>query len=65
VGKDNAWKIERKNLNLRTHIKRRNRRTVCFSKNGKIHDNVIGMHIEKYYFKFGTFGDYFKKPTTA
>ena len=57
VGKDNTWRIERKNLNFRTHIKRLNRKTICFSKNATIHDNVIGMYIEKYYFRHGTFAD--------
>jgi len=57
IGKDNTWKIERKNLNFRTHIKRLNRKTICFSKNEKIHDNVIGMYIEKYYFRHGNFAD--------
>ena len=57
VGKDNTWKIERKNLNFRTHIKRLQRRTICFSKSEKIHDNVIGMYINKYYFRKGRFGD--------
>ncbi|MGB0881229.1 MAG: IS1 family transposase, partial [Polaribacter sp.] len=42
IGKEFTWKIERKNLNFRTHIKRLNRKTICFSKNEKIHDNVIG-----------------------
>jgi len=56
VGKDNTWKIERKNLNFRTHIKRLSRKTICFSKNQQIHDNVIGMYINKYYYKAGTFG---------
>jgi hypothetical protein len=28
-----------------------NRKTICFSKNEQIHDNVIGMYIEKYYYK--------------
>jgi insertion element IS1 protein InsB len=57
TGKDNTWKIERKNLNFRTHIKRLSRKTICFSKNEKIHDNVIGMHIERYYFKTGLFAN--------
>ena len=48
IGKDQTWKIERKNLNFRTHIKRLNRKTIWFSKNEQIHDNVIGMYIEKY-----------------
>ena len=55
IGKDNTWKIERKNLNFRTHIKRLSRRTICFSKNEQIHDNVIGMYINRYYFKNGKF----------
>ena len=55
IGKDNTWKIERKNLNFRTHLKRLSRRTICFSKNEMIHDNVIGMYIERYYFKSGQF----------
>jgi len=57
IGKGDTWKIERKNLNFRTHIKRLNRKTICFSKNEKIHDNVIGMYIEKYYYKQGKFSD--------
>jgi insertion element IS1 protein InsB len=55
TGKDQTWKIERKNLNFRTHIKRLNRKTICYSKNEQIHDNVIGMYIERYYFKSGLF----------
>jgi len=55
IGKDNTWKIERRNLNFRTHIKRLNRRTICFSKNEQIHDNVIGLYINKHYFKSGIF----------
>jgi insertion element IS1 protein InsB len=57
VGKDGTWKIERKNLNFRTHLKRLNRRTICFSKNEQIHDNVIGMYIERFYYKNGTYGN--------
>jgi insertion element IS1 protein InsB len=44
VGKDRTCKTERKNLNFRTHLKGLNRKTVCFSKNEQIHDNVIGMY---------------------
>jgi insertion element IS1 protein InsB len=55
TGKDQTWKIERKNLNFRTHIKRLNRKTICYSKNEQIHDNVIGMYIERYYFKTGQY----------
>lgn len=57
IGKDKTWKIERKNLNFRTHLKRLCRKTVCFSKNELIHDNVIGMYIERYYYKTGTYGN--------
>jgi insertion element IS1 protein InsB len=56
IGKSNTWKIERKNLNFRTHLKRLSRRTICFSKNEQIHDNIIGMYIDRYYFKAGLFG---------
>ena len=35
VGKCNTQKIERKNLNLRTWIKRLTRKTMCFSKSEK------------------------------
>ena len=57
IGKDRTWKIERKNLNFRTHIKRLNRKTICFSKDELIHDNVIGMYIERFYYKTGTYGN--------
>ena len=53
IGKDCTWKIERKNLNFRTHIKRLNRKTICYSKSELIHDNVIGMYIERFYYKTG------------
>jgi len=55
IGKNKTWKIERKNLNFRTHLKRLNRRSICFSKNETIHDNVIGLYIEKFYYKTGTY----------
>ena len=47
IGKKNTQKIERKNLNLRTWIKRLTRRTICFSKLEKMHDIVIGLLINK------------------
>ncbi|VAW88371.1 hypothetical protein MNBD_GAMMA16-701 [hydrothermal vent metagenome] len=37
--------MERKNLNLRTWIKRLTRKTSCFSKSEKMHDIVIGLLI--------------------
>jgi insertion element IS1 protein InsB len=55
IGKDRTWKIERKNLNFRIHLKRLNRKTICYSKSEEIHDNVIGMYIERYYYKTGLF----------
>ena len=51
IGKEHTWKIERMNLNFRTHLKRLHRKTICFSKNERIHDNVIGMYIDQYYYK--------------
>lgn len=54
IGKDNTWKIERTNLNFRTHLKRLHRKTMCFSKSETIHDHVIGMYINRYYYH----GDY-------
>jgi insertion element IS1 protein InsB len=54
-GKDQTWQIERKNLNFRTHLKRLNRRTICYSKNEEVHDNVIGMYIERFYYKTGLY----------
>ncbi|EIC30459.1 transposase, IS1 family [Methylomicrobium album BG8] len=47
VGKRNTQKIERKNLNFRTWIKRLARRTICFSKLELMHDTVIGLLINK------------------
>ena len=45
IGKKHTWKIERKNVNFRTHIKRLSRKTLCFSKNETSHGNVIGLYI--------------------
>ena len=47
VGKKNTQKIERKNLNFRTWIKRLARKTICFSKLEQMHDSVIGLLINK------------------
>ena len=47
VGKDQTQKIERKNLNWRTWIKRLARKTICFSKLEIMHDTVIGLLINK------------------
>lgn len=50
VGKGHTWRIERKNLDLRTRIKRPARRTICFSKSFVIHEAVIGLFINKHLF---------------
>jgi len=47
IGKCNTQKIERKNLNFRTWIKRLTRKTICFSKLELMHDTVIGLLINK------------------
>lgn len=47
IGKRNTQKIERKNLNIRTWIKRLARKTICFSKLELMHDTVIGLLINK------------------
>jgi len=47
VGKRNTQNIERKNLNLRTWIKRLTRKKICFSRSEKMHDIVIGLLINK------------------
>ncbi|MGB5062134.1 MAG: IS1 family transposase [Candidatus Competibacter sp.] len=50
VGKANTQKIERKHPTLQTHVKRLARKTICFSKLGKMHDIVIGLFINRYEF---------------
>jgi insertion element IS1 protein InsB len=45
IGKSNTQRIERKNLTLRTRIKRLARKTICFSKSKIMHDIVIGLAI--------------------
>ena len=51
IGKDQTWKIERTNLNFRTHLKRLHRKTICFSKDEALHDTIIGLYIERHYYK--------------
>jgi IS1 family transposase len=54
-GKSNTQTIERKNLTLRTRIKRLARKTICFSKSELLHDIVIALainFIEFSYFHF-------------
>jgi insertion element IS1 protein InsB len=47
VGKRNTQKIERKNLNFRTWVKRLTRKTICFLKLETMQDTVIGLLINK------------------
>ena len=56
VGKKNTQKIERKNLNLRTWIKRLTRKTICFSKSETLHDIVIGLLINRVEFGLDILG---------
>ena len=51
IGKDQTWRIERTNLNFRTHLKRLHRKTICFSKDETLHDTVIGLYIERHHYK--------------
>lgn len=50
VGQQNMQRIENKQLNLRTRIKRLVRKTICFSKTTLMHDVVIGLFINRYEF---------------
>lgn len=42
--------LERKHLTLRTRIKRLARRTICFSKSIEVHDTIIGLFINEFFF---------------
>jgi len=52
VGKIHTQQIERKQLTLRTRLKRLARKTICFSKSVFMHDTVIGLFVNRY--EFGT-----------
>jgi IS1 family transposase len=45
IGKMGTQRIERQNLNFRTHLKRLQRRTICFSKSWEMHNAVIKLYI--------------------
>lgn len=45
VGKGGTHHIERNNLNFRTHIKRLQRETICFSKEDDMHEAVTKLYI--------------------
>ena len=46
IGKEGTRNIERHNLNFRTHLKRLQRRTICFSKSEDMHDAVIKLYVQ-------------------
>ena len=48
--KENTQQIERDHLTLRTRIKRLCRKTICFSKDKRIHTAVIGTFINTHFF---------------
>jgi insertion element IS1 protein InsB len=45
VTKKKTQKIERQNLNFRTHIKRLARKTICFSKKDDMHYGMMKAYI--------------------
>jgi insertion element IS1 protein InsB len=45
VGKEGTRQLERHNLNFRTHLKRLQRRTICYSKSPEMHDAVIKLYV--------------------
>lgn len=49
-GKMGNQRIERANLTLRTRIKRLARKTICFSKSEIMHDTVIAIFINEFFF---------------
>ncbi len=51
IGKRWTQRIERHNLNSRTHLKRLNRKILFFSKESKIHDKVIGWYLTIHYYQ--------------
>lgn len=48
TGKQWTQRIERRNLNFRTHLKRLHRRTICFSKSDEMHEAVIKLYIQQH-----------------
>ena len=50
VGKASMQRLERKQLTLRTRLKRLTRRTICFSKKQFFHDGLITLFIFHFFF---------------
>jgi insertion element IS1 protein InsB len=47
IGKAGIQRIERQNLNFRTHLKRLQRRTICFSKSKKMLEAIVRLYIHQ------------------
>lgn len=45
IGKRGTQRIERQNLNFRTHLKRLQRRTICFSKSKRMLEAVVKLYV--------------------
>jgi insertion element IS1 protein InsB len=48
VGKRWTQDIERQNLNFRTHLKRLQRKTICFSRSEEMHEALIKLYIDQH-----------------
>ena len=48
VGKDRTQRVERVNLNFRTHLKRLHRKGIGFSKSEEMHDAVIKLYVHQH-----------------
>jgi IS1 family transposase len=46
IGEAGTRNIERHNLNFRTHVKRLQRRTICYSKSVEMHDAVLKLYVQ-------------------
>ncbi len=47
IGKAGTQRIERQNLNFQTHLKRLQRRTICFSKTKKMLEAIVRLYIHQ------------------
>jgi len=47
IGKRGTQRIERQNLNFRTHLKRLQRRTICFSKSKQMLEAVVKLYVHQ------------------
>ena len=47
IGKAGTQRIERQNLNFRTHLKRLQRKTICFSKSKKMLEAVVKLYVHQ------------------